>query len=184
MQGTEDDEPVSFDRFRDYLYFLARTTLDPRLARRMDPSDVVQEALLRAHEKRSSLRGTSDAQVAVWLRRILGRCLSNLARDHFRDKRDVRRDVSLDECLDKSSARLAALGAASARPSARLSTEERALWVASLIARLPREQCEALTLKYWHEWTLEEIATHQGTSTSAVAGLLHRALKTLRSDAA
>jgi RNA polymerase sigma-70 factor (ECF subfamily) len=177
MQGSAG-EGTTFERFRDYLHFLASTSIDPRLARRLDPSDVVQETLLRAHAKQASLRATSEGQVAVWLRKILARCISNHTRDHFRDKRDVRRDVSLDDSFARSSARLAALG--SARPSARVSGEERAIRLASLLARLPPDQSEALTLKYWHGWNLDRIAEHQGRSTNAVAGLIHRALKTLR----
>ena len=40
---------TKLERFRNYLRFLADTKLDRRLRSRVDPSDIVQEALLRAY---------------------------------------------------------------------------------------------------------------------------------------
>jgi RNA polymerase sigma-70 factor (ECF subfamily) len=47
--------------YADYLRVLARLLLDPRLRGKLDPSDVVQQAVLRAHEKSSQFRGTTEA---------------------------------------------------------------------------------------------------------------------------
>ena len=45
-------------------------TLDPACGR-IDPSDLVQQTLLKAHEKRDQFRGKTDAERAAWLRAIL-----------------------------------------------------------------------------------------------------------------
>ena len=52
----------SLERYRPYLHLLARLQLDPRWQARLDPSDVVQETLLRAHEKLAQFRGRGDAR--------------------------------------------------------------------------------------------------------------------------
>jgi RNA polymerase sigma factor (sigma-70 family) len=101
-------------------------------------------------------------------------------RDQLRERRDLRREVHLD-AFAESSARLAAWGC-SPRTSVRtlLDREERAIAVADAMALLTDDQREAVILKYWHDWSLEEIGGHQGRSPSAVASLLHRALKSLK----
>ncbi|HEV2947102.1 MAG TPA: hypothetical protein VGX70_06985, partial [Gemmataceae bacterium] len=61
----------SLERCREYLHLLARLHLDHRLQGKLDPADVVQQTLMRAHEKRDQFRGRTYAELTAWLRQIL-----------------------------------------------------------------------------------------------------------------
>jgi RNA polymerase sigma-70 factor (ECF subfamily) len=153
------------------------------LRKKMDPSDVVQQTLLQAHGARASFRGTTDAELAAWLRKILARNLSHAVRDFARGKRDVSRERSLEAALDASSARLTMfLAADQSSPSHRAVRSEQLLLLAKALENLPETQREAIELHYWQGLTLAEIGERLGRSAAAVAGLLHRGLKRLKSD--
>src|SRR5262245_31243815 len=101
------EEP--FDRFRNYLRFLARLHLGPRLRGKLDPSDVVQQTLLEAYAKRGQFRGATEAQWLAWLRQVLAHNLADALRAFAQAKRDLEREQPLAEALRASSARLEAL---------------------------------------------------------------------------
>ncbi len=183
MAPPTDSPGWDLGRFREYLRFLARTQLDPRLQAKVDPSDLVQQTLMEAFQKHDQCRGTSDAERAAWLRGILAHNLADALRALGRRKRDVDREVSLEESLRASSARLERwLASEAASPSAEAERQERALRLVNALAGLPEAQREALVLQYWHGWTLAEIAGHLGRTPAAVAGLLKRGLKKLRQE--
>src|SRR5438067_13788033 len=94
----------SLERCRDYLLLLARLQLDPGLRSVLDPSDVVQQTLLKAHAKRDQFRGGSEGELLAWLRTILAHHLADLARKHAR--RLQGRERSLAGAIEDSSLRL------------------------------------------------------------------------------
>jgi RNA polymerase sigma-70 factor (ECF subfamily) len=97
---------LPLEGFRDYLRLLARLQLDPLLQGKVDPSDIVQETLLRAHANEDQFRGNSMAEKAAWLRQILARQLIDCARRFGAASRDPARERSLEQALQESSARL------------------------------------------------------------------------------
>jgi RNA polymerase sigma-70 factor (ECF subfamily) len=167
--------------YRDYLRLLARLQLPAALRGILDPSDVVQETLLRAHEKRSQFRGRTEAEWAAWLRRILVNHLAEAFRKHGPAAASGVPVWRLEKALEQSSARLEAwLVAESSSPGEKAIRHEELLRLSQALVQLPPSQRTALELKHLQECSLETISRQMGVSKSAVGGLLRRGMKKLR----
>lgn len=177
-----DSEPQPDpEQFRSYLRLLARMQLPPRLAPKVDTSDVVQQTLIQAYQGLGGFRGHSEREMAGWLRQILANQLAHVVRDFGRLKRDAGREISLVQVLDESSVRLEAwLAAEQSTPSQRAERGDLLLQLANALETLPEEQREAVELHYCHGWTLAQIANHLNRTPPSVAGLVHRGLGKLR----
>jgi RNA polymerase sigma-70 factor (ECF subfamily) len=172
---------MSLEAYRDYLRLLAGVQLDPRLRGKLDPSDMVQETLARAHQKQEQFRGATEAEKAAWLRQILANELAAAARRFHAGKRDAGREQSLHAALEESSVRLEALLAAGqTSPSERLVRHEELRRLATALAVLPEDQRRAVELHHLGGLSVEDTAAALGKSESAVGGLLRRGLKRLR----
>ena len=169
------------ERWRAYLLLLARLQLGRELRGKLDASDVVQQALLQAHRQRDQFRGTTDAEKAAWLRRILAGTLADGIRRMYADKRDPARERLLQVALDQSSRQLEALLTANLpSPSEHLQRNEQAMRLASALTQLPDGQREAVELRHCQGWSIDAVARQMDRTPAAVAGLLKRGLKQLR----
>jgi RNA polymerase sigma-70 factor (ECF subfamily) len=182
MTNERASQGPSLERYRAYLLVLARLQLSPRLQGKLDPSDVVQEALLKAHERQDQLRGASEEEVTAWLRRILTNTMVDALRHFGGAGRDVGRERPLATVLEESSARLEALLAAdtASSPTARSVQQEQLLRLAAALEQLPQDQRTAVEMHHLQEQPLEAIAQHMGRTKQAVGGLLRRAMRKLR----
>ena len=179
MADEGDHGDRALERYRDYLLLLARIQLDRRLQAKLDPSDVVQQTLLKAHQNWDQFRGRSEAELAAWLRSILARHLADVVRKF--DPWGDGRERSLEAALEQSSARLESwLAAEDTPPSKRFERQEQLLRMAEALAGLPDDQRTALELRHLRGLAVAEVAREMGRSTAAVGSLLYRGLKTLR----
>jgi RNA polymerase sigma-70 factor (ECF subfamily) len=178
---AEDERGGLLEHYRDYLRLLARLELHPRLRARLDPSDIVQQTLLQAHQAIDQIQGEGEAALAAWLRQILARNLAMALRDHARAKRDVRRERDLQVALDRSSARLESwLAADQTSPSLRAERNEQLQRAATALAALPLDQREAVMLHFLNGLSLAEVGARLGRSQAAAVGLIQRGLKAMR----
>jgi RNA polymerase sigma-70 factor (ECF subfamily) len=169
------------ERFRDYLHLLAGLQVEPRLRAKLDISGVVQQTLFEAHQALRSSYESDEAGMAAWLRRILANNLADELRELRARRRDVVRERSLETVLDESSSRLAAvLAAEESSPSQKAMRAERLLRLSTALAQLPEDQRQVVELHHLQRWRLGQVARHMGRTKAAVAGLLHRGLKSLR----
>src|SRR5262249_8556937 len=88
---------------RDWLRRCAADLFDHRLRGKVDPSDVVHDALLKAVAHQDQLRGQSEPQRRAWLRRILANTLADLVRRYVQGrKRNLGREQSLHDAVRQS----------------------------------------------------------------------------------
>jgi RNA polymerase sigma-70 factor, ECF subfamily len=179
MTDPAGAESRPFEDYAEYLHMLARLRIDPRLRGRLDPSDVVQQTLLNAHEKRGQFRGRSDAELAGWLRSILVRILAQKMR-RLRNH-PPERAASLERALDDSSARLEAYaGRHDPTPGQQLVRAEEVLRLVATLAKLPDDQRTALELHHLEGFAVPEVARRMEKTVASVTGLLYRGGKALR----
>src|SRR5262245_4031838 len=155
--------------------------LDRRVAARVDPSDVVQEALTTAARGLDDYLRDRPLPFYPWLRRLAWLRLTDAHRRHLHaGRRTVAREEPAglsDESVRELAERLSAPGTG---PSAALSRRERAARVRAALARLPERDREVLILRYLEDLTTAEAAAVLGVSEGAVKVRLLRALRRLR----
>jgi RNA polymerase sigma-70 factor, ECF subfamily len=171
----------ALESYRRYLYLLARAHLGARYRARLDPSDIVQQTLLNAHQKQEQFRGTTEAERMAWLRQILANSVADAIRGLARARRDIGRELPLDLGVDESFSRVDGwLAAVQSSPSQQAVRCEELLQLADALTTLPPMQREAIVLHHLQGLPLAEVGRQLDRSPAAVAGLLHRGLKHLR----
>lgn len=180
MNQCPEFEP-ELEAFRPYLVVLSRGQIPRILQRRLDVSDIVQETLLEAHQKRDSFKGNNEQSFAHWLRRILHGNLMDAIRAQLRQSRDVAKEQHFCGSLEESAIRLEEwVVADETSPSVRFDRQQRAVRLAAAIESLPEAQRDAIVMRYSQSLRISDIATEMNKSTVAVAGLLKRATAKLR----
>jgi len=176
-------DPDVLARYQPYLQMLARVQMRRAYQAKVGHSDIVQQVMVQAVEGRDGFRGKSEGELRAWLRQILARHLCHLDRDMHRGKRDVRREQSMEVKLGHSSMRLEGLLAGDdATPSQNYAAGENVLQMIESLEKLPRDQADAIRLHYLQGMKLAEVAQEMNKTSGAIAGLLHRGMKTLRSE--
>ena len=181
MERNADRDPWPLEAYRDYLKLLAGLQLSPRLQAKLDASDVVQQAILLAHQNRAQFRGASEAEWLAWLRTILANALASAARRFVASARDVGRERSLEADLELSSSRVESLlHADQSSPSTQAVRTEELQRLAQALSGLPPEQRRVIELRHLRGLPVAEVAELMERSRPAVVGLLYRGLKRLR----
>lgn len=165
------------EQHRERFRVLARQKLDSALKQRIDPSDVIQQTFLEARQDFHLFRGDAAEQFVAWLNKILEHNVGNTIQFHLRThKRSVLRERSiLDPELNPSLIK-------QLTPSQVLAQRELRDLIKRTIEQLPLAEGEAIRLRYLHDLSLDEIAEQLDRSKQAVAGLLKRGLRRLRSQ--
>ena len=172
------------EKYRDYLRLLASQQLAARFRGKVDPSGVVQETLMQAHQEIERGRDVPSGQRLAWLRRILANNLADEVRRFTADKRNVGRELSVQQAIEQSSHQLEVWLARDRSPGSVVERDELVLQLAAVLTKLPDAQREAIIRHYWFGRTVAEIAQEFDRSRDAVAGLIKRGLRQLRLEMA
>src|SRR3954452_25571325 len=101
--GNEAALGQLLESYSRYLTLLARVQIGRRLQGKVDAGDVVQEVFLEAHRQIQQFRGTSEAELVSWLRKILAGQLALVLRRYVGTKgRDINLERDLGAQLDQS----------------------------------------------------------------------------------
>jgi RNA polymerase sigma-70 factor (ECF subfamily) len=178
--------PGALDRllesYRNYLRLLARTGIDASLRGKADPSDLVQDTLIKAHQHFDQFHGQTEAELVAWVRRILSRNLADLVR-RFKvaGGRAVRREQSLDEIVGAKSRVVLQLVAPNGQsPSQSAQRRELSIILADALAELAPDHREVVVLRTLEGREWDDVARAMGRTPGAVRLLWARALKKLR----
>jgi RNA polymerase sigma-70 factor, ECF subfamily len=171
--------------YRERLRRMVQVRMDPRLAGRVAPSDVLQEAYIDALKRIPHYFEKPDQSFFGWLRLVVGQRLADVHREHLgAKKRDVRHEVSLAKPSPvpaASSLCLAAqLVAGGASPSKDALKNEAAKQVAKALDELDPLDREVLTLRHFEEFSNTETAEALGIQPAAASKRYVRALARLR----
>jgi RNA polymerase sigma-70 factor (ECF subfamily) len=157
--------------------------IDRRMAARVDPSDVVQEALADAAQSLSDYLKERPLPFYPWLRQFAWERLLQLHRQHLQAKRRsvTREQLRIFDVADESEAVLAErLVSAGSSPSARMLAAELRDRVRSALQSLEPNDREVLVLRYLEQLATKEIAAVVGITEAAVKTRHRRALERLR----
>ena len=181
-RGDVDAGNELLKRYRPWLDLLARLQIDTRFQGKFDSSDIVQQTMLEAVRDFPQFRGTTEAELKVWLRQILAHALGHEVRRYRGTfKRDVTREVSIDQQLAESSQRLqSVLAASGSSPSDKAIREEQEVLLADVLERLPADYREVIILRNLQGLSHEEVARHMDRKVGAARMLWVRALAKLK----
>lgn len=172
------------EQYRGYLLMLAHRYLSERLRRRVDPADIVQLTYLEAKRDLPAFRGETPAEFAAWLRGMLKNNVATAVTRHVTtQKRSLKREVDAAPPAGADSAEggwIQQLPGSTTSPSGVAIRSEAVMALLKALHQLPETQAEAIRLRYMEGLPLAEIVERMGKSDTAVAGLLKRGLKKLR----
>lgn len=172
----------SIGPLRPWLLRVAQQEIPRDMHGKIDPSDVVQEALLDAWRAESGFHGTSHGQRLAWLRMILRRVVLQKNRARNAQKRGGNREIAAVDALAQTSARIDDLAVGNEpKPDEAIEQAEMTLLVAAAINKLPIDYRRVVELRHLQQKSHASIARELDRTPEAARMLWVRALVELRS---
>lgn len=176
MDQRDDERQFEAEKYRDYLRLWSRLWMPQKLRKKMDASDLVQDAMLKAVHKAEDFRGSTNGQYKAWLRMILKNTLLDAVKKHRLP------EESIKETEDSSRRTEKWLAANEPSPDSHVAREELFELLSKFLSELPEDGQEVLVLHYIRGWKVSQIADELGRTRASVAGLVRRGLDQLRKE--
>lgn len=177
--GDADATEQLLVRFRPRLKRMVAVRLDPRVLKRIDPSDVVQDVLIEASRRMPEFSQDLQVPFFVLLRRLAGDRLAKLHQQHIVSRKravDRERLPIPDQSADRLIDRLADSGAGPRQKLLRKEVHER---VRRALKELRPQDREILVMRHLEQMTVGEIAAELQLSEGAVKMRRLRAVQNL-----
>jgi RNA polymerase sigma-70 factor, ECF subfamily len=182
--GNTDSLGQLLGLYRNYLLVVAANHLDRRLRQRVDPSDLVQEAMLAAHRDFADFRGCTEREFMGWLRKILVHCIGHAVETHVKArKRDIRREAPQQASTDMSDAGQLWNNTISGRdstPSEIFGRGETATKLLQQLSKLKPEYRDVIIYRNLQGLSFDEVASRMGRKPTNVRMLWLRAIEKFR----
>jgi RNA polymerase sigma-70 factor (ECF subfamily) len=172
LHALRDGEPAAlaalYEHYRPRLRQMVRLRIDPRLAARVDPSDVLQEAFMDAAQQVGNYLKDPQVVFYVWLRGLAWKRLLKLQRAHLGAQcRAVNREMALP---GNSSVNLAQqLLARGSSPSKAMVQKELQERVQRALACLPPEDREVILMRKFEDLSNSEVSQALSLSEAAAS---------------
>lgn len=178
----------AFEKNRARFARMVRLRLDPRLIRRVDPEDVLQEAYIEAGKRRRHFRPAEgsawEESLFVWLRLIVQQTLVDVHRRHLgAEMRSAGREVSLRiprGAMAQSESLSLALVDKLPSPSSAARRAEQIQRVLEIFEKMNPIDREVLALRHFEELSNGEVAAVLGITQKAASIRYVRAMERLR----
>lgn len=181
QQGNCDAVNRLLDRHRQSLRRMVQCRLHQGVARRVDASDVVQDALLTASRRLADYLRDPRIPFHAWLRQLTRDRLADVYRHELADKRDVAREHNVAAAERSSLDPLAQARDLQLTPAAMLLRKEFAERFHLAVDQLDDIAKEIILMRHGEQLTNAQAAELLGLSEPAAGMRYLRALRQLKS---
>ena len=181
--GDAEAVDLLFSRQRPKLRQMVGVWMDPQLSQRLDPSDIIQEALVDAHQQLPDYLRDRPLPFYPWLRQFAWKHLIDLHRRHVVARRrsvlrEDPRGFSISE--DSMEQLVRRLGTMQNDPGQRAIREELRERVRAALEALPSQDREILVMRHLEQLPIKDVAVIQKVAEGTVKSRHFRALEKLR----
>ncbi len=174
-------DALSFHASR--LLRIVELRIDPRLAGRVDATDVLQETFLEARKRLGRYLEQPRVSLFVWLRGVTLDTLITVHRRHLAQMRDAGREVPLQTAAAPQASSLSMarwLIADLTSPSQAAIRDETARRIEQVLDALDDVDREVLILRHFEQLSNDEVASVVGVKKAAASRRYMRALARFR----
>jgi RNA polymerase sigma-70 factor (ECF subfamily) len=165
-----------FETQRERLRRMVQFRLDPRLAGRVDPEDVVQEVFLAAQQRLYAFREDPQS-LPFWLRLVCQQSLVDLHRRHLGAGM---RDAARERVLAQSQTLSGLLVGGLTSPSQAAMRDELRAQLQAALDSMDEIDREVLTLRHFEELSNKDVSQLLGIGENAASNRYIRALGRLK----
>lgn len=173
--GSNDAKSDLAEQVQNYLSIMADRKLNKTVRPAVNPSDIVQQTLIRMVDGIENFRGQSTEEFYGWLNQIIRNESAKASRDHTRLKRDIRRQRSLSD-LESVSKMMNEPVDRNPTPGTNAISNERIDLFYDTLDKLPEDYAKVIQLRNLDQLSFKEIASEMDRSVDAVSKLWYRAV--------